>query len=113
MRVSHRVQAADASLLVLACPDAVSYETPSGPRPNIPPELAPLVTPNTFILLNKTDLLPTSAQAPTALTSALPQHGWVVSLTSHHGTGDFLVGLATALKDRYVTVLCLMVSLRD
>src|SRR6266850_5800336 len=73
MRVSHRVQAADASLLVLACPDAVSYETPSGPRLNIPPELAPLVTPNTFILLNKTDLLPTSAQASTALTSALPQ----------------------------------------
>jgi hypothetical protein len=63
-------------------------------------ELAPLVTPNTFIILNKTDLLPTSAQAPTALTSALPQHGWAVSLASQAGTGDFLAGLATALKDR-------------
>jgi tRNA modification GTPase len=97
-----RVQAADASLLVLACPDAVSFETPlSGPRLDIPPELAPLVTQNTFILLNKTDLLPTSARAPApALTGALPQHSWAVSLASHAGTGDFLAGLATALTDR-------------
>jgi len=105
VRVSHRVQAADASLLVLACPDAVSYETPSGPRLNIPPELAPLVTPNTLILLNKMDLLTTSAQAPTALASALPQHSWAVSLTSQYGTGDFLAGLATELKDRYGALL--------
>jgi tRNA modification GTPase len=95
------VQAADASLLVLACPDAVTYETPSGPRLNIPPELVPLVTPNTFILLNKTDLNPTPEQTPTALTRALPQHGWAVSLASQHGTSLFLAGLAAALKDRY------------
>jgi len=73
--VSRRVQAADPSLLGLACPDAVSYKTPSGPRLNIPSELAPLVTLNTFILPNETNLVPASAQAPTALTSALPQHG--------------------------------------
>ena len=100
---SHRVQAADASLLVLACPDAVSFVTPSGPRLDVPAELAPLVTQNTFILLNKTDLLPTSAPVPTAaLTKALqrPQHTWAVSLASHAGTGDFLAGLAKALQDR-------------
>jgi hypothetical protein len=55
-----------------------------------------------LILLNKMDLLPTSAQAPAALTSALPQHGWVVSLALQVGTGEFLVGLAMALEDRCV-----------
>jgi len=95
------VSDADASLLVLACPDAVSLSTPSGPRLEIPAELAPLVTPHTFVLLNKTDLLPTSALAPAALPTALPQHGWAVSLTSQAGTDDFLAGLAKALQDRY------------
>jgi tRNA modification GTPase len=102
--MSHRVQAADASLLVLACPDAVTSATTtsSGPRLEIPVELAPLVTRHTFILLNKTDLLPTSALAPVALASMLPQHGWAVSLASQAGTDEFLAGLATALQDRYV-----------
>ena len=64
-------------------------------------ELAPLMTRDTFILLNKTDLLPTSASAPAALASALPPHGWAVSLASHAGTDEFLAGLATALQERY------------
>ena len=103
--VLHRVKAVDASVLVLACPDAISYEPSTGPRLEIPPELAPLVTSNTFILLNKTDLLPTSALVPasaTALTTnALPQHKtWAASLASHAGTSDFLAGLAKALQDR-------------
>jgi hypothetical protein len=68
-------------------------------------ELAPLVTRHTFILLNKTDLLPTSAPVPAALASALPQHGWAVSLASRAGTDEFLAGLATALQDRYVFLL--------
>ena len=97
----YRVQAADVSLLVLACPDVVtSTSTQSGPRLEIPVELAPLVTRNTFILLNKTDLLPTPALAPAALTSALPQHGWSVSLASLAGTDEFLAGLTTALQER-------------
>jgi tRNA modification GTPase len=105
---SQRIQAADVSLLVLAYPDAVSSVTPSesGSRLDIPADLAPLVTQNTFILLNKTDLLPTSAPAlEEALTTtcALPQHQqrWAVSLATNAGTGDFLSGLATALQDRY------------
>ena len=90
---------ADVSLLVLSVPDVVS-ETPSGPRLEIPAELVPLVTPNTFILLNKTDLVPTSVLT-TAL-GALPQHGcWAVSLASQSGTDEFLAGLATELQDRY------------
>jgi len=60
----------------------------------------PLVTRDTFILLNKTDLLPTSsALAPAAL---LQHTGWAVSLASQAGTGDFLTGLGTALQDRFV-----------
>jgi len=66
-------------------------------------ELALLLTTNMFVLLNKTDLLPTSAQASTALTSTHPWHAdWAVSLTLRAGTSDFLAGLAaTALKDRH------------
>ena len=87
---------------MLACPDAVtSTSTPSGPQLEIPVEMASLITRDTFILLNKTDLLPTSALAPAALASALPQHGWAVSLASHAGTDEFLAGLATALQERY------------
>jgi tRNA modification GTPase len=100
--ITIRVQASDASLLVLSYPDAVSV-TPSGARLEIPTELAPLVTPTTFILLNKTDLLP----APSALTpvlTALPQrccHScWAVSLASQTGTDEFLEGLGKALQDQ-------------
>jgi tRNA modification GTPase len=94
----YRVQVTDASILVLSFPDAVSV-TPSGPRLEIPAELAPLVTENTFILLNKTDLLPTTML--TAASSALPRSGcWAVSLASQSGTDEFLAGLATELQDR-------------
>ena len=97
--VCHRVQVADASILVLSFPDAVSV-APSGPQFEIPAELVPLVTPNTFILLNKTDLVPTSVLTA-ALRSALPQPGsWAVSLASQSGTDEFLAGLATELQDR-------------
>jgi len=109
-RARKAVQAADASLLVLACPDAIangtttaSSSSPSSDlRLEIPSELAPLVTRDTFILLNKTDLLPTSsALAPAALANALRPHAsWAVSLASQAGTSDFLAGLATALQDR-------------
>jgi hypothetical protein len=65
------------------------------------------VTRNTFILLNKTDLLPTSsalvpARATALTTNVLPQqhNTWAASLASHAGTSDFLVGLAKALQDR-------------
>ena len=95
----YRVQVTDASILVLSFPDAVSV-TPSGPRLEIPAELAPLVTANTFILLNKSDLLPTPIL--TAASSALPRSGcWAVSLASQSGTDEFLAGLATELQDRY------------
>ena len=88
------MQTSDVSLLVLACPNAISFETPSGPQLEIPPELAPLVTSNTFILPHRTDPLPTSAQqAPQALISGLPQYGWAVSLAEDAGTGDFWQGL--------------------
>ncbi|KAI9448363.1 tRNA modification GTPase TrmE [Lactarius indigo] len=98
-RARKLVQSADASILVLSFPDAVSV-TPSGPRLEIPAELAPLVTPSTFILLNKTDLVPASVL--TAALGALPQPVcWAVSIASQSGTDEFLAGLATELQDRY------------
>jgi tRNA modification GTPase len=98
-RAKRLVQVADASILVLSFPDAVSA-TPSGPRLEIPAELAHLVTANTCILLNKIDLLPTSVL--TAALGALPQSRcWAVSLASQSGTDEFLAGLASELQDRY------------
>jgi hypothetical protein len=35
------------------------------------------------------------------LASAHPQHGWAVSLASHAGMDEFLVGLTTALQEKY------------
>ncbi|KAI9512717.1 hypothetical protein F5148DRAFT_1145902 [Russula earlei] len=79
----------------------ITYATPSGPRLEIPSELAPLVTHDTLILLNKPDLYPTPALPPAAaLADALTQRSWAVSLTSQAGTGKFLAGIATALQDR-------------
>lgn len=98
-RARRLVQVADASILVLSFPDAVSA-TPSGPRLEIPAELMHLVTANTCILLNKIDLVPTSVL--TAALGALPQSNcWAVSLASQSGTDEFLAGLATELQDRY------------
>ncbi len=77
-----------------------STTTHSDPRLGVPVELAPLVTRDTFILLNKTDLLPSSALAPAVL-AGVTQHGWAVSLASHAGTEEFLGGLAKALQERY------------
>jgi hypothetical protein len=75
-------------------------DTP-GSRVDIPPEFAPFVTSNTFIPLNKTDLLPISAQQePEALIRGLPQYDWAVSLAEDAGTGGFLAGLVAALRDR-------------
>jgi tRNA modification GTPase len=105
-KLQKSVQAADASLLVLAFPEAISV-TPSGPRLEIPSELVPLVTPNTFVLLNKTDLLlSTSSESSATFAAAVLQYGshggcWAASLASQAGTDEFLSGLATALQDRY------------
>ena len=84
---------------MLSFPDAVSA-TPSGPRLEIPAELAHLVTANTCILLNKIDLVPTSVFM--AALGALPKSNcWAVSLASQSGTDEFLAGLASELQDRY------------
>jgi hypothetical protein len=97
--VPRRVQAADAPLLALACPDAASFKTLFGSWLKIPLELAPLLTTNTFILLKKMDMLPTSAQASTALTRTLSQYNWVASLTLQACMSDFLARLSRTLKD--------------
>jgi len=83
VRVSRRVQAADASLLILACPDAISFETPSGPWLE------------TCSAPDHKHVRPTqkNGSAPD-IRSTLPQHDWAVSLTLQVRTGDFLAGLA-------------------
>ncbi|KAI0031686.1 tRNA modification GTPase TrmE [Vararia minispora EC-137] len=89
-RARKAVEAANVSLLVLSAPE-VFVETPEGPRVEIPDTVQSLINENTFILLNKRDLLPASL-------SLLPHGGWLVSLTTEQGTLDFMGGFAHALR---------------
>jgi len=94
-RARNAVKAADVSLCVLALPEVVT-ESPSSPI-NIPPELGPLISPDTFFLLNKSDLLPSlHSQRDMPSTRA-----WTTSLSTGEGTTKFLSGFGQALKQRY------------
>ncbi|KAI0316134.1 hypothetical protein OF83DRAFT_1060864 [Amylostereum chailletii] len=99
-RAKDAVQAADVSLLVLSAPD-VLVRTPTGTRLVIPPDVRPLLTPDTLVLLNKLDLLPPDL-VPDALAASPPHPArWTASLTSGEGTSEFLSGFAATLQKRY------------
>jgi len=85
------------SLLVLSAPD-VLHHADGGAVIHIPEELQPLVDENTFVLLNKRDLLPHALSAPR-------QDGWLISLTEEQGTGEFMCGFADALRKKYDCIL--------
>ncbi|KAF9004780.1 hypothetical protein BDQ17DRAFT_1473977, partial [Cyathus striatus] len=88
-RARKAVKEADIALCVLSLPDAA---TPSGGL-NIPEELKALVTPETFFLLNKSDL---------ASSSHVPlERAWIASLQTGQGTQDFLTGFGERLKKKF------------
>ena len=69
-----------------------------GPAIRIPPSVAPLVTPNTFFLLNKSDLVTPSDSATMKLHN---ENMWVTSLSTGDGAMTFLDDFSKALQKRY------------
>ncbi|KZT74516.1 tRNA modification GTPase TrmE [Daedalea quercina L-15889] len=98
-RARNLVKSTDVSLCVLSLPDVV--DTSSG-WPIIPSSVASLITPETYVLLNKSDLVDVSPDQVSSVLSALgARKGWVVSLAADEGMQDFLDGFAQALQERY------------
>lgn len=89
-----RVKESDVSLCVLSLPDVVT-NTADGPRIRIPPSLESLITPETFFLLNKSDLSKTTPPAQ------INGKGiWTASLNTGEGTQEFINSFAIALQAR-------------
>lgn len=80
-------------------PDVVNGSTGS---PSIPPSVASLITPETYVLLNKSDMAAVEPKQISSVLDALGVHqGWVVSLATGAGTQAFLDGFAESLQERY------------
>ncbi|TFY59822.1 hypothetical protein EVJ58_g5531 [Rhodofomes roseus] len=98
-RARNLVQSTDISLCVLSLPDIMN-STSKGP--GISSSVSPLISPETYVLLNKSDMADvTPDQVSSVLTALGVRQGWVVSLTTGKGTQDFLDGFAQALQHRY------------
>lgn len=94
----YRVQSTDISICVLSMPDIINGSTRS---PSIPPSVASLITPETYVLLNKSDMTGVEqAQISFVLDALGVQKGWVVSLATGAGTQAFLNGFAESLQER-------------
>ncbi|KAH9918164.1 tRNA modification GTPase TrmE [Fomitopsis serialis] len=98
-RARNLVESTDVSLCVLSLPDVAEGSTNS---PVIPPSVASLIAPDTYVLLNKSDVADIAPNRVSAILDALgTSRGWVVSLATGKGTQDFLDGFAQALQERY------------
>ncbi|KAG5645773.1 hypothetical protein DXG03_005310 [Asterophora parasitica] len=106
-RARKAVQSADISLCVLSLPDALTApDTTTNPNPTpklaIPSTLSDLITPDTLILFNKSDLAPNhNHTVDSLLTSTYGSASWTVSLGTGAGTSKFLRGFGEALQDRF------------
>jgi len=96
-RAKKAVLEADISLCVLSLQET-TIDATGGPQMCIPPSLEPLITSETFFLLNKSDLASTSI---IDLPASLSGKAWSVSLSTGEGTKEFLDNFSTALQKRY------------
>lgn len=91
----YSVASADISLCVLSLPDVLSG--------SIPTSIKELITPNTLLLLNKTDITddkqPPSADPSAALPAS--EHRWQVSVNTGAGMKSFLDDFVHVLRDRF------------
>ncbi|RPD62049.1 tRNA modification GTPase TrmE [Lentinus tigrinus ALCF2SS1-6] len=95
-RAKQLVESSDISLCVLSASD-VLVRSPDGSWDlRLPPTVESLIKDDTFILLNKTDFLP-----PSSLANLPSRTTWAVSLSTNHGTQDFMESFAQALHRRY------------
>ncbi|KAL0064756.1 mitochondrial splicing system protein [Marasmius tenuissimus] len=97
-RARNMVQGSDISLCVLSLQETLESKTAI----KIPRSVQPLITPNTYFLLNKTDLVPNSFGVKDAADLGLPhERVWAVSLTTGEGAPEFLSGLAATLQEHF------------
>ncbi|KZT20670.1 tRNA modification GTPase GTPBP3 [Neolentinus lepideus HHB14362 ss-1] len=96
-RARKMVLGADVALCVLSLPEALHRKDGGERCLKVPPMLEPLITPSTFFLLNKIDLVP----SPTDVNGIEFNRSWTVSLSTGFGTKNFLDGFARALRERY------------
>ncbi len=99
------MESSDVSLCVLSAPDVLVRSQGGDWDLRLPSPVAPLVKDDTFILLNKTDLLP-----PPALAKLLSGTTWAVSLSTGHGTQAFMDSFARALHNRFASFSALSVT---
>ncbi|EPT03112.1 hypothetical protein FOMPIDRAFT_1035518 [Fomitopsis schrenkii] len=98
-RARNLVQSTDISICVLSIPDVVGGSTGNFV---LPPSVTSLITPETYVLLNKSDMAHSAPEQVSSVLTALGvQKGWVVSLTTDTGTQAFLHGFAESLQERY------------
>ncbi|KAJ7937424.1 tRNA modification GTPase TrmE [Mycena leptocephala] len=93
-RARNAIQAADIALCVVSCGD---LDHRNGDSPiKFPPSVKTLITDETFILFNKSDLIENRDE----LRFRGP-HRWTTSLMTGQGTTEFLAGFAKALQIKY------------
>ncbi|PIL36674.1 hypothetical protein GSI_00363 [Ganoderma sinense ZZ0214-1] len=96
--VVEKIGSSDVSLCVLSAPEALTGSAISGFSLDIPSTIVPLLKDDTFILLNKTDLLPPGTSPPNLVSHEM----WSVSLGTGQGTQLFMDRFGKALKKRYL-----------
>ena len=100
------IKDADISLCVLPLPEILNT---SGEEINIPQSVRPLITKDTYFLLNKSDLVSPNPDTIRTLNQSLAElcdsqtvdRTWTASITTGAGTHTFVEGLARGLKAQY------------
>ncbi len=104
------VKKADFSLCILSLPDLISSGSSPGKELEVilPSTISKLVGPNTYFLLNKSDLVPNfssvssihvrSGKADGPVFSIVGGRFWAASLITGNGIHSFVDGLAESLK---------------
>jgi len=104
-RARQLVKSADVALCVLSLPDILQYDSPSETssiKVTIPDSVASLISPNTFLLLNKVDQIERSPElVQSVMTDVGVTRAWDISLATGEGTQMFMERFAEALRERY------------
>ncbi|TFK43034.1 tRNA modification GTPase TrmE [Crucibulum laeve] len=102
-RARDAIEEADISICVLSLPEVLSRVAPSSPHSlAIPPDINELITPDTHILFNKSDLLSSSVNINDM--ELYGQRGasmWSVSVANQAGLKEFLEGFGDIIKAKY------------
>ncbi|KAJ6538939.1 tRNA modification GTPase GTPBP3 [Mycena capillaripes] len=94
-RARNAIQAADIALCVVSCGDIDLGDGDQSPL-EFPASIKTLITDETFVLFNKSDLLRNRDES-----RFRGPRRWITSLKTGHGTTDFLGGFAQALQRKY------------